>query len=115
MILAFGVGNMLGMFLGGSGGTFLYAIDRRYPALLAGLTAILGCIPFYFRKSIVKVSQWTNALKRSKLLFASKIERHIFVSVSSLRYCNSQPLSILVGNFQLSTLYLQAVQYGRLF
>jgi len=48
VILAFGVGNMLGMLIGGSGGNYLYAIDRRYPALLAGSTAILGCIPFYF-------------------------------------------------------------------
>jgi len=69
VILAFGVGSMLGMFLGGSGGNFLYAIDRRYPALLAGSTAILGCIPFYFLINTVSSS--------------SPVWLTIFISVSS--------------------------------
>jgi MFS-type transporter involved in bile tolerance (Atg22 family) len=33
--------------LGGIFGSYLYRINHRYPAILAGLSAILGCIPFY--------------------------------------------------------------------
>jgi len=35
------------MLLGGGGGRHLYTLDPRYPALLAGSAAILGCIPFW--------------------------------------------------------------------
>lgn len=47
VILIFGVGNFFGLLLGGSGGTYLYGLDRRYPALLAGCMAIAGCFPFW--------------------------------------------------------------------
>lgn len=33
--------------LGGAGGSFLYRRDKRYPAILAGSMAILGCFPFW--------------------------------------------------------------------
>jgi MFS-type transporter involved in bile tolerance (Atg22 family) len=33
--------------LGGYCGQYLYRIDKRYPALLAGSMAILGCCPFW--------------------------------------------------------------------
>lgn len=35
------------MICGGGGGRFLYMLDPRYPALFAGLAAILGCVPFW--------------------------------------------------------------------
>ena len=47
MILIFGVGNFFGLVLGGTGGTYLYRRDKRYPALLAGCLAISGCFPFW--------------------------------------------------------------------
>lgn len=46
-ILCFGIGNSLGLLLGGFCGQYLYSVDKRYPALLAGSTAILGCVPFW--------------------------------------------------------------------
>lgn len=46
-ILVFGVGNFFGLLLGGSGGTYLYGRDKRYPALLAGTLAIGSCFPFW--------------------------------------------------------------------
>lgn len=56
MLLAFGFGNFLGMCLGGAGGNFLYRIDPRYPNLLSGVTAILGCIPTWFLINTVDVT-----------------------------------------------------------
>jgi len=47
VLLLFGFGNFLGMLLGGHGGAYLYRIDKRYPALLAGSSAIVGCFPFW--------------------------------------------------------------------
>ncbi|CAJ1940366.1 unnamed protein product [Cylindrotheca closterium] len=47
VLMCFGVGNTLGLVLGGSYGSHLYKIDNRYPALLAGSMAVLGCIPFW--------------------------------------------------------------------
>lgn len=35
------------MLLGGGGGSYLYRVDKRYPPLLAGSMAILGCLPFW--------------------------------------------------------------------
>ncbi|CAB9499405.1 Major Facilitator Superfamily [Seminavis robusta] len=46
-VLWFGAGNFFGLVVGGAGGHYLYQIDRRYPALLAGSMAILGCAPFW--------------------------------------------------------------------
>jgi len=46
-ILWFGAGNFLGMLAGGAGGQYLYRVDKRYPALLAGSMAIFGCVPFW--------------------------------------------------------------------
>lgn len=46
-VLFFGLGNFFGMLAGGGGGKMTYAMDPRYPALLAGFAAILGCIPFW--------------------------------------------------------------------
>ena len=54
VILVFGVGNFFGLVLGGSGGTYLYRRDKRYPALLAGCMAITGCIPFWILLNAVK-------------------------------------------------------------
>ena len=47
VVLLFGVGNFFGMLVGGHGGTYLYRLDKRYPALLAGCAAVLGCFPFW--------------------------------------------------------------------
>jgi MFS-type transporter involved in bile tolerance (Atg22 family) len=34
--------------VGGVGGRYLYQIDVRYPSLLAGITAIIGCFPLWY-------------------------------------------------------------------
>ena len=47
VVLLFGFGNFGGMLIGGQGGAYLYSLDKRYPALLAGSAAIFGCIPFW--------------------------------------------------------------------
>lgn len=47
-ILIFGVGNFLGLVLGGAGSWYLYRMDKRYPALLAGVSAAAGCFPFWY-------------------------------------------------------------------
>lgn len=46
-VLWFGAGNFFGQLIGGAGGQYLYRIDKRYPALLAGSMAIFGCVPFW--------------------------------------------------------------------
>jgi predicted MFS family arabinose efflux permease len=46
-ILIFGVGNFLGLILGGGGGMYLYRRDKRYPALLAGSMAVAACFPLW--------------------------------------------------------------------
>lgn len=46
-VLWFGLGNFFGLVLGGVGGQYLYQVDKRYPALLAGSMAIFGCAPFW--------------------------------------------------------------------
>ena len=46
-ILVFGVGNFLGILVGGMGGDYLHKRDVRYPALLSGIMAILGCVPLW--------------------------------------------------------------------
>lgn len=47
VLLVFGFGNFFGMLIGGQGGAYLYRLDKRYPALLAGSSAILSCFPFW--------------------------------------------------------------------
>lgn len=47
IVLIFGIGNLLGMLAGGHGGAVLYQQDKRYPALFAGLMAMVGCVPFW--------------------------------------------------------------------
>jgi predicted MFS family arabinose efflux permease len=47
VLLIFGVGNFFGMLIGGHGGAYLYRIDKRYPALFAGLSALSSCFPFW--------------------------------------------------------------------
>ena len=46
-VLWFGFGNFVGQLAGGAGGQYLYCVDKRYPALLAGSMAIFGCVPFW--------------------------------------------------------------------
>ena len=46
-VLWFGFGTFFGQLLGGAGGQYLYRVDKRYPALLAGSMAIFGCVPFW--------------------------------------------------------------------
>lgn len=46
-ILFFGFGNFLGMVIGGLGGDYLYKKDQRYPSLLSGSMAIIGCFPLW--------------------------------------------------------------------
>ena len=42
VMILFGIGHMFGLALGGGGGTYLYRLDSRYPALLAGSSAMVG-------------------------------------------------------------------------
>ena len=47
VVMIFGAGNFFGMLAGGYGGGWLYRRDCRYPSLLAGCAAVVGCVPFY--------------------------------------------------------------------
>ena len=47
VLMLFSLGFVGGLTVGGLGGRYLYQQDPRYPALLAGITAILGCFPFW--------------------------------------------------------------------
>jgi len=47
-LMCFSLGYALGLVVGGAGGRFLYQIDNRLPALLAGITAIMGCFPLWY-------------------------------------------------------------------
>lgn len=44
------------MVVGGAGGSYLYRLDKRFPALLAGSMAILGCFPFWILLNFVNAS-----------------------------------------------------------
>jgi len=52
----FGFGSFAGMVLGGGLGSYLYRFDKRYPVLLAGSMAILGCIPLWILLNFVRDS-----------------------------------------------------------
>jgi predicted MFS family arabinose efflux permease len=52
-VLFFGLGNFVGMLMGGFGATYLYRIDPRFPPLLAGFAAILGCFPFWMLLNLI--------------------------------------------------------------
>lgn len=54
-ILLFGIGNFFGICIGGLGGDFLYKKNPRYPSLLSGICAILGCFPMWMLINIAKV------------------------------------------------------------
>mmetsp|Transcript_21732 Transcript_21732/g.50148 ORF Transcript_21732/g.50148 Transcript_21732/m.50148 type:complete len:181 (-) Transcript_21732:1259-1801(-) len=43
----FGVGALGGQLLGGIGGRYLYTMHPRYPSLLSGSMAMIGCIPIW--------------------------------------------------------------------
>jgi MFS family permease len=47
ILMCFSFGNVFGLILGGIGGRHLYHIDNRFPALLAGSMAIMGCFPLW--------------------------------------------------------------------
>lgn len=60
-LMFFSVGNGLGLFLlGGGMGQRLYRMDKRYPALLAGASAILACWPLWllFNKIDIVTPYW---------------------------------------------------------
>jgi len=54
-ILIFGVGCFIGMISSGIAGDYLYRKDRRYPSLLSGTMAILGCVPLWFLINITHI------------------------------------------------------------
>lgn len=66
VVLVFGLGNFFGLLLGGSGGSYLYSRDKRFPALLAGTSAIVACFPFWYlinlRKDPAPVVVYLGAL-----------------------------------------------------
>lgn len=47
-LMLFSLGFTLGLVVGGFGGRWLYQLDVRLPALLAGSTAIMGCFPLWY-------------------------------------------------------------------
>ena len=47
ILMCFSLGHVFGLLLGGGGGRYLYQQDVRYPSILAGSMAIIGCIPFW--------------------------------------------------------------------
>lgn len=47
VVLIFGIGNFFGILVGGRYGDRLYAISPEQPSLLAGISAIVGCAPFW--------------------------------------------------------------------
>jgi MFS family permease len=47
-LMLFSLGYAMGLIVGGIGGKYLYQIDVRLPALLAGGTAIMGCFPLWY-------------------------------------------------------------------
>lgn len=53
IMLIFGVGNFIGMMIGGQGGAYLYKRHPKYPSLLAGLSSILACLPFWYLLNFV--------------------------------------------------------------
>lgn len=55
-VLCFGIGNFFGLIVGGAGGQALCHINPRYPALLAGSGAIIGCFPFWLVLNTVHVT-----------------------------------------------------------
>ncbi len=57
VILLFGLGNFFGMLIGGAGGDILYKKDSRYPVLLSGSMAILGCIPLWILVNTTNVDE----------------------------------------------------------
>lgn len=57
VILVFGLGNFVGMVTGGLGGDYLYKMDARFPNLLSGSMAILGCIPLWILINTTKVEE----------------------------------------------------------
>jgi len=63
-LMFFSVGNGLGLFLlGGGMGQHLYRVDKRYPVLLAGFSAIGGCPPLWilFNGIDVETAYWRVA------------------------------------------------------
>lgn len=54
-VLFFGFGNFFGILIGGAGGDYLYKKDPRFPALLSGTMAILGCFPLWVLINTTKV------------------------------------------------------------
>lgn len=67
MILCFSIGAFFGLTTGGIGGRYLYRIDKRYPALLAGFAAIAGCIPFWILLNGVHVDSTTPTTIASRI------------------------------------------------
>jgi predicted MFS family arabinose efflux permease len=56
VLMCFSLGHVGGLLLGGGGGRYLYQLDNRYPALLAGFCALFGCFPFWILLNSVDAS-----------------------------------------------------------
>lgn len=70
-LLLFGVGNFLGICIGGWGGDFLYKKNPRYPSLLSGMFAILGCFPMWMLINVAKVDGDRSLSHAIQLVFFS--------------------------------------------
>jgi MFS family permease len=71
-VLFFGVGNFFGMVIGGVGGDYLYKKDQKYPALLSGLMAIIGCFPLWVLINITRIQNGELSFETGfKIMFIS--------------------------------------------
>jgi len=64
-LMFFSAGNGIGLFsLGGGMGQKLYRVNRKYPAILAGGSAIFGCVPLWmlFNRVDVITPYWKTAV-----------------------------------------------------
>ena len=48
VLLMFGVGNTVGVLVGGYSGHLLYKIDPRYPSLAMGIGVMISSVPMWF-------------------------------------------------------------------
>lgn len=67
VILLFGLGNFVGICLGGLGGDFLYKLNPRYPSILSGVSAIITCVPMWMLINLAKVDG-VRSLSQSLML-----------------------------------------------
>lgn len=74
ILMFLSLGNACGLFLlGGGVAQKLYLVNKRYPALLAGFSAVLGCLPLWFlmNKVTSETPYWQATLSAASAGFLS--------------------------------------------